>query len=713
MVDQNSRLEQSVVVPSGESIIAKCNHIVDTFAPSNGSDDRVGLDLQEFQLSAIPDRLTLANVAWIDGPEAVELLTEEAIARCQKVSSYLTKPAQEILKRYEFAAAGGWVVEGVTLTGERGAVPYFKPDRPRQVTESKGFGQAPKIKTVKYETPQGMEAAPLLPYVDSETAQLIYDRYHATPQAGESFWQVVKRCNIPIALSEGLKKALALIAHGIPAIAIRGITQWRIKGTDKLHQTIADFATPGRKMFIVFDQDEKATTQKNVRIQILKLGEAIALAKCKPFIALWNGSKGKGVDDALYSLRAGAQTWLDSVLDDAPDLKTYKRDSRILKALDSIKQLNTLTYPVKRATSGGYLPELPELTQGTIAVLDASMDAGKTTRIGQDYVKRWTDRGGLVLVLTPINNLGKQAGFDWSLPHLHNYATDADSQNALWSEVSHRGGVVMCGESLHRVPSWFWSKSVLLILDEANQIIESLTQGDTLGSRYSDILERFTAASRHAIQTGAIVLSEDGIPNRAVKFMQSISDGESVRVFTHRKMNPWDVTLHRGQASDYRARFLQQAQTTRLLYVASSQREGQRIERALAKRCPARKVVRIDSKTNQQDQFTEFFEQPDRWIEENQPDILILSPSAKSGVSIEGGVSVENAYFSAVWGYFPVLTTDTHMQLLGRYRPAVPRIVFCPDFILSNGDESLLNPRAIKRRLGLNTKAIGGVYGLG
>ena len=92
-----------------------------------------------------------------------------------------------------------------------------------------------------------MEATPLLPRVDPETAQLIYDRYHVTPEPNETFWQVVKRCCLPIALTEGLKKALALIAHGIPAMALRGITQWHQKGTKTLHPAIAGLLSPRSK----------------------------------------------------------------------------------------------------------------------------------------------------------------------------------------------------------------------------------------------------------------------------------------------------------------------------------------------------------------------------------------------------------------------------------------------------------------------------------
>ena len=617
--------------------------------PRATDDDRF---LPEFRLSAIPDRLTLANVRWVEGDEAIERLTEEAISQVQKVTSYASEPAKRILERYEFAAAGGWVAYGQTLDGSPGAIPVFKGINPRQARESKGFGKVAKIKTVKYETPQGQSAIPLLPYVDKETAQLVYGKYHCTPEPNESFWQVVKRCNLPIAITEGLKKALCLIAQGIPAIAIRGITQWRIKGTNELHPTIADFATKGREVFIVFDQDEKESTQKDVRTQILKLGAALADAESHARVAVWCKETGKGIDDAVYALKSGASEWLESVFEDAPTIKEFKRDAQILKARATIAHLNTLTYPVERATTGEYLPTLPLVSKGAIHVLDAGMGAGKTTRVGSDWVQAWTSGGGLVLTLVPTNNLGRQAAVAWALPHIHDYQTNSDGQKALWADVFHRGGLVLCAESLHRIPEDFWSRPVLLILDEANQIVDSITQGDTLGSRYSMILEAMAAAARHAVQNGAIVLSEAGIPDRAVKFVETISDSKTIRVFTHkRESEPWEVRAYTGSiraVSGFHDYAVDHAALKKMLYVSSSQFGCEIFERAIWKQYPDRKVVRIDSKTNEKGEFTDFFEKPDQWLQDNQPDVLILSPSAKSGVSIEGGVSVEDAYFDSV-----------------------------------------------------------------
>ncbi|MGI0495110.1 DUF3854 domain-containing protein, partial [Alkalinema pantanalense CENA528] len=668
---------------------------------------------KEFQKSAIPDRLTLLNVQWVEGDEAIEALTSEAIAQVQNVTSYITAPAKRILDRYEFAAAGGWVAYGTTLDGQPGTVAYFKPKSPRQFEEFKGFGQPKKVKVIKYETPAKSEASPILPFVDSESAQKIFDRYGITPLEGETFWQSVKRSGRQIAVTEGLKKALALIAHGIPAIAIRGITQWHRKGETTPHPTIAQFGP--RKFLIVFDRDSKPRTVRNVRQQAVKLGKALEAMKCQVSIAVWDGETyGKGIDDALFGLGDKAQTWLDVVVDDALGLEIFKRDDRINMLASMIARYNKLSFPVERETTGEYLPELPALEGGAIHVLSASMNAGKTTRIGSDWVEHVRSMEWLTLVLCPLNSLGQQTAQAWCLPHVHDYDTEQNSQQALWAQVSHAGGIVMCPDSLHRIPAWFWEKPVVMVLDEANQVIRHMTEGNTLGQRWADIMEQFTAAARHCADYGAIVLSEDGLPDRAVNFVRAVSGIETVRVFRHRKEGqPWDCSLFHGQPSSYRAQFLRVAQSgKRLLYVTSSQTEARRMERALCKVAPHLAVVRIDSQTNQSGEFTEFFEDPDRWLEDNQPDILILSPSAKSGVSIQGGVSVENAYFSEVWGYFSALATDTHSQLLGRFRPAVPRFVFVPDFIMSNGDEYLSNPIAIHDRQSKTIHGLGHIYGL-
>lgn len=656
--------------------------------------------LNEFRGSAIPDALTLSNVTYAEGEEAIELLCEEAIAAAQKVISYRTQPVKRIYKRYEHMEAGAWFAWGTTLSGDRGSVAYAKPYTARQYIEDG------KLKTIKYETAPSCEALPILPFVDDDTAQQIYNHYGVKPKPGETFWQVVDRCGLPIAITEGLKKALCLIAHNIPAIALRGVTCWKRKGTTELHEVISHFATPGREILIAFDQDTKPKTVRDVRRQALKLGEALEKFGANVRYLIWEPTEGKGIDDAIANAENPHQ-WLDTTKSNALTLNAYKQISKNAAALEMIGRLNRLSYPIERDTEGEYLPELPPLIEGAIHLLIAAMNTGKTTRIGADWVKPAIAAGYRVLVLAPLNSLGQQTAHAWGLPHIN----DTLDTQQLWEDVRRSGGVVMCPDSLPKIPLWFWDAPILLVLDEANQVIEHTFEGQTLGSRYDVTLQRFGEAIQRA---AAIVLSEADLPDRAVNAIRAIAgEDKPVRAFRHRKQGEkWPCSVFTGQASGYRALMLEQVVSRKHLILTSSQREARRAERAIHKRHPSLKVVRIDSETNQNGQFKAFFSSPDAWLKKHAPDVLILSPSAKSGVSIEGGVSVEDAYFSKVWGFFPALATDTHMQLLGRYRPPVPRMIFAPEFILASGDEAIAHPYGIARRFRTNATALAHLHGL-
>ena len=421
--------------------------------------------LNDFRQSAIPDALTTANVQILTGDTALQVLLEDKIAQLQTVNSYVTLRVRRLLDVYDSLRDGLWCT--------RQGIPYAKPIHPRCDPHRLG-------KSIKYETPPGAIAAPILPSVDRATAAQIYERYNLTPDANQSFWDVVEAQNIPVAITEGLKKALSLLAHGIPARAVRGITQWHLKGSLQLHAVIDRFATQGRRLFIVFDQDTKPKTMANVHRQVKKLGTVLAQHHCQVRCPIWSSALGKGIDDVLYNQSTEAQSWLDDCFRTAPTLKQYQRTGRIAAALNTIHRYNALTFPVERTTDGGYLPPL-----------------------------------------------------------------------------------------------------------------------------------------------------------------------------------------------------------------------------------------RIDSETNDSGTFTPFFNHPDHWLQQQQPDVLILSPSAKSGISIEGGAPIEAAYFDEVWAYFPALHTDTHLQLLGRYRPPVARRIFIPPFITSSADGALGYPRAVHRRLTQNLGTLARLFDIG
>lgn len=730
-----------------------------TFTPSD-TGDRCGSEcalhsletwmLEDFRRSAIPDRLTTANVQILTGDAAIQVILEDRIAQSQKVTSYITTGVQRLLQVYEPLREGMWCT--------REGIPYAKPINPRPDPHKLG-------KTIKYETPPGAVAEPVMPCVDETTAALIYDRYDVTPLPDQDFWTVVEEYDLPVAITEGLKKALSLLAHGLPAIAVRGITQWHLKGSLQLHAVIERFASKGRQLFILFDQDIKPKTIANVHRQVKQLGTVLEAKGCRVRCPLWDPREGKGIDDVLYrytdaakaaglchvfevtaiertveiakgfhdspplpqqrrnltanllpdnALQITGTERLDDLLSHALTLKQYKRNGRIAAALNAIYRHNALTFPIERTTQGNYLPPLPKLTPSVIHVIDATMNTGKTYRIGRDWVQTALQEDKHVLVLSPLNSLGQQTAKDWGILHIHDQGTTGQNQREFWEAARQRPGIVLCPDSITKLPEWFWSKPVVLIVDEGNQVTEHICQGDTLKSRYGTIVERIASAAKHAIASGgAIVLSEDGIPDRAVRYWQALSGTLAVRCFRHRKQGqPWDCQIFSGKASGFRQRLLHRIeQGHRLLFVTSSQREAKRLDRILQSK--GIRSTRIDSETNEGGTFNLFFKDPDHWLRVQQPDVLILSPSAKSGVSIEGRVAAEDAYFDEVWAYFPALSTDTHLQLLGRYRPSVPRRIFIPPFITGTADEALGNPRAIKQRLTQNLTTLARLFDLG
>lgn len=665
--------------------------------------------LADFRASGVPDHLMRANIRYFEGHWALEILTEHAIAALGGVSAqtsgYVTKPAQRILEKYAFIQDGAWAARGCTLDGSPAAIWQLKPLHPRKGT-SKGFGKAPK--SIKYETPQGAIGLPILPFVDSETAAKCCARWGIEQREGETFWQMIRRCNVPIVLTEGIKKALSLLTQGIPAIASRSITQWAKKGTQEPHEAIAQFCHPGRRFYIAFDRDEKLSTQRDVTRQACKLGRALSLRGAAVSYLEWDNKLGKGIDDVLAGLGDGAGVWLEQAIAQARSFKEFKKSAY----LPMIERLNRLDTPVLRHTEGGYLPPLPDLLAGAICVVRAGTGAGKTTAL-RGPVDAVRARGKITLVLSPINSLGRQTAESLGLPHFRDFESTAIADNqilkeAAWGAASQASGIVLCPNSLHHMPAWFAERVGLIILDEANQVCFDLLSGGTLGDRLPDIYKRFADLLRDTIQRGGSILAmEAEIPQRAINLLQRLSGGRAMAILHDRNEGAWDCDLMRGtRADEWRREVLERLEAgEKLLIHTASLAEGRRLEQAIAARGEF-KITRIDGKTNREGRFDDFFANPDQWIAENRPDALILSPSAKSGVSLT------IPHFDRVAGYFSYHSTDIQMQMLARYRRPVPRLIYCPQWIMSNGDEGLLSARRIRQQWEQRGRGMAQVAGL-
>ncbi|MGL4882652.1 MAG: plasmid replication protein, CyRepA1 family, partial [Waterburya sp.] len=241
-----------------------------------------------------------------------------------------------ILKRYRHVEEGGWWVSGVDVLNQYSDDLWgqFKPTKPRL--------SADKGKLIKYEGPPkhptGIIALKVSQLLWHQVAKQNNIKLFLSPLAlrlrdrnpSLSFWLwVVNNSEVPLIITEGAKKAAALISLGYAAIALPGIFNGyrqpkdefgRKTGLAKLIPQLQVFATPGRKVYFAFDQDTKASTVNNVNTAIAKTGKLFTKAGVDVKVIRWSQPDGhikhlsqaqmscppKGVDDLIVQKGAEA-----------------------------------------------------------------------------------------------------------------------------------------------------------------------------------------------------------------------------------------------------------------------------------------------------------------------------------------------------------------------------------------------------------------------
>lgn len=211
---------------------------------------------QEWRHSAVAEHIIDRNVWSLDDPREVDQLLNRNTNRRWQHSTDITP---------------GWAVAGIDpRSGERtynGA--QYKPDN------------APTYngKEVKYLNPKAGSAAPLFLDVDRDYWPCVL----ATPATA-------------IAITEGAKKAAALISRGIPAISLPGVTTGGKRA--RLRPELAPFCTYGRRIDLYFDRD--ILEKLPVRQALHTLGRMLTAKGCMVYVVTWDDAH-KGIDDFLVA----------------------------------------------------------------------------------------------------------------------------------------------------------------------------------------------------------------------------------------------------------------------------------------------------------------------------------------------------------------------------------------------------------------------------
>lgn len=242
---------------------------------------------QEWLDSCVASEIIEANVQSLSGEDAIQTILYAFLDKQgAHAKHYVTTALDKQLKHYEaiVSGRGGWRVAGLDPLNnwERMEWGRFKPDAPRiEVKDG-------KEKPVKYESP-----------LKTPTRAT----FLALPNQPD-FWQQVLDTNAPIYLTEGEKKAGCLLSLGYAAIALPGIWNGCPRGDFGIPRLIPElecFATSGRPVVIVFDQDEKEKTRQDVAKAQHRLGSLLEQRGCQVTATEWDVSLGKGIDDVCVS----------------------------------------------------------------------------------------------------------------------------------------------------------------------------------------------------------------------------------------------------------------------------------------------------------------------------------------------------------------------------------------------------------------------------
>ena len=666
---------------------------------------------QDWRSSQVDPDIIRANVTSLDGDAAYSyLLYAPGLDRNRS-----GRLSAGLLYRYAHLQDGGWWCNGVDPLNNWLPMTWgcFKPDQP--------YLDPKKQKPIKYEHPKGTPRGTFflnLPWrlgknIADRSPDWIRDQFPNTnpqptlPQAGSSwedeyrlperrenaidpnFWPwVCANPDIPVILTEGAKKAGCLLSHGYAAIGLPGIhggysTLTTTIGKETLRQLVRELdciATPGRTVYIAFDQDTKPTTIQNVHTAIRNLSALLQKRGVKVQVITWVGDS-KGIDDLVAS--EGVQA-LHTAVDQADPIETWQW--RVNQG-NQLTIAPTLRLNVPELTKTQLEQAIPaiDLRSGTLAIASGK-GTGKTNLIAEllkDEPK--------VISLGHRVALQRNTCHRWEL----DFKNDLDKINGRYCRSDgYTQRLGLCIDSILSIRPEDVIDGVLVI-DEFMQVLRHLILGDTCAKdgKRGALIEHLT----HLLSIARLVILADADANdTGIKYLHQWRGDRNLILVKNDHIAPsFDATfLDTKQINDVYTRLIADLQDGKRIFIATDSRAGsKKLLEKLSQDCPNLKGLLINSETSGEPEQRAFITNPNANV--HRYDWVMGTPSLGTGVSIEVD------HFDLVYGIFKgILTDGDAAQALNRVRANVPRLIWAAE---KGGDPTRLhtspNPKVIQRAI--------------
>ena len=644
--------------------------------------------IEEWKASCVDEELTNLNVIPLKGTSAAEyLLYADTIPRRND-----GRIGEGFLQRYAHTDDGGWWCSGIDiLTGEEDIWGCFKPNRPRCNYD--------RNKVIKYEHPPQTPTSIFALKVPLSLWSKIADRAAIKilpkdidpTRADLGFWQWLSdRPEVPLCITEGAKKAGALLSAGYGAIALPGInngyrtpkdSNGKRIGKSHLIPQLQKLATAKREIYLVFDSDSKPSTVKAVNAAIKKTGYLLQKASCQVKVVTWNPQLGKGVDDLIAN--HGQKSFAEAY-DRALSLETWKA-----------KSWTNLTYLPQVTFNSRYLPALDIPAESKLIGIKSAKGTGKTKSL-ENIVAQAISRQQKVLVIGHRVQLVQELCQRFGIRYITE-VRDKPELNVF--------GYGLCIDSLHpnsqaKFNPDDWSDS-LVIIDEVEQVLWHGLNSNTCKDRRVDILKSLKTLMQNVLgKAGQVYIADADLSDIAMDYLIALS-GINLKPYIIQnnwqpdRISSWQVYNYSGRTPKKLVSDLEKhiQQGGKPLICLSAQKltskwGTQTLEAYLQQKFPAAKLLRIDSESLSDPNHPAY-----RCIGKLEQvignyDIVLASPSIETGVSIE-----LKHHFTSVWAIAQGIQAENSVrQTLARLRHNVPRYIWCANYSfnkIGNGSTSI------------------------
>jgi hypothetical protein len=487
------------------------------------------------------------------------------------------------------------------------------------------------------------------------------------------FWDWVISSGCPVVITEGEKKAAALVSRGYAALGLPGIhtgyrvtergeTVTKIDGSQyqratarELHHALQPLDTAGREITIIFDYRVGDYSQSQEFKAATTLGKLFKNAIAK--IAKLPGPD-KGVDDFLV---AGGD--IDAVVAEAS--QQVSEDWQLKKWL----RLRGFSPDIK--INSQYF-DAPAPESGTVTATQSGLGTGKTYWAG---AKIASDARGLQINLGYRNSLLLQQCEKWGSYHF-------DEHNG-WQHIKDPDArLSLCVDSLLKLPIEMFENALqhvrgaTIILDESVSVIKHLLLSRTLLGKRVEVLERLEIICKLADR---VVLMDGNQSDIVVDYIAQISRKPSVKIQNTFTGNTPPIFFVEAGLKAKKWLSAEILKSPCPAIATDSLKDAEAFARQLEKTHGS--GILLSSKTASKAQIKEFLKDPDAYIKKYKPGWIVFSPTAESGLDISSRIEVSSlGYFSDMFCWFiGVVGVDEAVQMSRRVRHPERIIVLCAE----------------------------------